>query len=498
MPAAVIESVIDRFKAPSMSGEKAEQFAEALQDLSVEYEARKAAVVKNSEGRKQAAQDAYEEALATSDTMQVLDSLAKDINTDKLRAVRRARAEKELTAALANDDDMGAELAHVDEWVMAELPGLLVDFGFKEAGKDRDLAPAKTSKVSAVDNDAEVRAAVASSRKDSMGDTLLMATDPDVSVRLQVARHLKAKEITNKEGEVLSREWPYEMFRLSMDADASVRAEVATLKHLPEKVVLTLMEDPEAEVRAALAAGASATGETYRILAKDRDASVRRIVARRTSNSAVLQLLAGDSDPSVRLKVADNPWTTSDIALNVLVHDDDVKVRQALAAGTKNSSVVEALVKDKDFRVRKALVGNKETSSFALHSLLGTSDKDFDTSVRMAIRKRRRRQMWSALRAAFTGVLILLTGSLIDRFSESHVGESRPEGEQYAHLEPWRAEYLTAMEEDFMSSVESLLDIAANVVNVAGWATLIVAGTAGFLMLNRWWVQSIRFREIEQ
>ncbi|MGW9550628.1 hypothetical protein ACWG8W_06185 [Citricoccus zhacaiensis] len=549
MPAAVIESVIDRFKAPSMSGEKAEQFAEALQDLSVEYEARKAAVVKNSEDRKQAAQDAYEEALATSDTMQVLDSLAKDINTDKLRAVRRARAEKELAAALANDDDMGAELAQIDEWVMAEIPSLLVDFGFKEAGKkankdsgegnqapaetplnltrERRLELAHTGKGSVLlrlvaDEDAEVRAAVASNPRFRprfrMNKALALAFDPSPLVRIEVAKRIEGVEVYDIDKNVSRYEWPREMFKLAKDEDADVRAQIARHRNLPDEVVEAMVRDSSAKVRAALMRGEFRSKKIVRseritrelfmdkdtsvreavaywtdnervtlALSKDKEPTVRAAVAKGSSYQEILRTLASDTDMSVRINVAMNKSISEGIALKVLAKDPEKKVRVNLASASTSPTVMAALTKDPDFRVRKALLSNLNVSGHVLHLLLGTGNEEFDGTVLEAIKKHRKQTAKTYLPRLARGLFLVLVAVGLQWFATS-IGVAPA----------WEMKVTTTTDE-FLSSVVATFTVMMSwVAIVLGGLGIALCGIEGTVQAIRWSVQDVKFRKLKK
>ncbi|GAA4767885.1 hypothetical protein [Citricoccus nitrophenolicus] len=124
-----VADIISHYKTKSLTAQDSEAFVDALEELEADYESRKAKVLKRHKEREQAAHDAYEKAMSATHAMGILDKMSKDVNTEKLRAARQVRAEKERDDALADLDGLGADLAKVDVWFDRALNKVLVESG---------------------------------------------------------------------------------------------------------------------------------------------------------------------------------------------------------------------------------------------------------------------------------------------------------------------------------------------------------------------------------
>jgi len=153
-----------------------------------------------------------------------------------------------------------------------------------------------------------------------------LATNPEPSVRTDVARHPLCPEATM---DFLGRDWWWEVraavashprcpvdcaHRLALDETTWVRRALAENPDIQLAVLAVLARDSDFGVRDAVAEHPRCPGELLAVLGGDATWEIRRSVAkRRDAPPAVLAQLAGDPEHWVRFFVACNPATPADI-----------------------------------------------------------------------------------------------------------------------------------------------------------------------------------------
>lgn len=149
-------------------------------------------------------------------------------------------------------------------------------------------------------------------------DALLtqLSEDEEAHVRASVASHPRCPVATLRQ--------------LATDAAEDVPREVATHQHCPAEVLDQLAQQGNRFALARQAANAACAGEDLARFARSEDGFVRRAVAGNPAASAdLLAMLADDPDDWVRREVAGNPQTSA-ATLAMLANDPDLWVRRAV------------------------------------------------------------------------------------------------------------------------------------------------------------------------
>jgi hypothetical protein len=260
----------------------------------------------------------------------------------------------------------------------------------------------------ATDESPEVRLAVIANPATPSSVHETLATDPDASVRLALARAQFQLDqlVSDPSPEVraavaqapsLSED---AMKQLSQDSDPTVKKLLLSRGDLSRGALLALARDGDSQICAGLPiavmeqvaeeAEANDVWASDMLLAASRcpDDTMRRYAAREATGSAASLLLdlAADASESVRVAVAGNAASTWE-SLSPLSSDKSPTVRAAVA-GNDNATPesLSQLVSDPDSQVRLAVLRNPNTPEGTLDLL--ASDDDY--GVRLALAKNMR------------------------------------------------------------------------------------------------------------
>jgi len=263
-----------------------------------------------------------------------LDAAAKDpvkFNS-MLRGLGAEQAGDQANAILSKDRDVSPEVAAVAanhkydsvRVVAAAKEGLPAELNIKLAGDPdvrvrsaiavrKDLPKDLIVKL-AEDPSARVRAAIAMRQDIPLDLVVKLAGDSDEHVRSQIAyfrKDLPPDLIVKLVGDpsarvranITSRVTPELYFKFAEDPDDEVRSAIATVKDLPKDLIVKLAGDPSARVRAAIAVRQDIPLDLVVKLAGDPAVGVRRQISYRKKGTLPTDLivkLAGDSDDYVR------------------------------------------------------------------------------------------------------------------------------------------------------------------------------------------------------
>ncbi len=181
--------------------------------------------------------------------------------------------------------------------------------------------PPATVRRLAADADGYVRAGAVdnSSRLHTSKELTALARDPDVRVRLEIAK--------------LGQHWSPRLHdHLVTDAEEIVRVQIADHGELPVAVVLTLARDSSDEVRRTVARRNRLSKAVLEVLISDPNPEVRRSLAHNKEDDVpvwVLERLAGDADKDVRWQASYNGRTPEATLRQLEETDPDEGVRSS-------------------------------------------------------------------------------------------------------------------------------------------------------------------------
>lgn len=338
----------------------------------------------------------------------LLEKLAGDAMDDIRRAVYRNPncPERVLTQRInigKDQDDFDLDLLHL-ACIHPHAPQDLLAAQFERLQlnvEHRRLLAGRTGHESLhakllLDQDLEVRRALAKSRHVNDETQRLLAKDADVDVRLALIQNGNLLEELQA---VLAR-----------DPDAEVRGALARLDELVESVQLLLSNDADVDVRLALASREGraslpdsvqlellASGLEVRLklakndnlgapaqllLAQDHHADVRKTLARHSAlTTAATQCLVKDEE-GVKTVLAGNASLNSALLQRELAQSGVVEIRQALAGNSGlGIEVIALLARDPAAPVRATLARNRNLDADAVETLLLDQDEDVRKAV---------------------------------------------------------------------------------------------------------------------
>ncbi len=171
---------------------------------------------------------------------------------------------------------------------------------------------------------------------------------------------------------------------LAKDKDRSIRFCVAKNPNTPINILKILAKDKDSQVRYYVAKNPNTPVSILEKLAKDNFPNVRTGVAQNPNIPVnILEMFAKDKDKSIRKSIAKNPNTPVNI-LKILVKDNVSDVRAGVAQNPNIPvNILEMLAKDKDDGVRIIIAHNSSTPLNILKKLA----KDNVSYVRSGVAK---------------------------------------------------------------------------------------------------------------
>jgi Leucine rich repeat variant len=270
----------------------------------------------------------------------------------------------------------------------ADLPADLVEsFIASEAWRERELIAASPSlsesqiRRLAVDNDSDVRAALAGNPLTSAVVTTLLASDREEKVRRRAETTAVLTPALFDElcsfgaaGQLLVAAHPdcpvVRLAELARTEDWRVREACAQNLRSAPAILELLSHDADVDVRRAVARNPNTPEPTRERLATDSSWTLRAAVAATTTNPSIIDLLMGDPEPTVRAALLRNPIVPP-FLIAALAHSSDVEIARELAQrdAIDPSSLLELARLDDD-GVRSALAVRADRPDGLLARLL--------------------------------------------------------------------------------------------------------------------------------
>ncbi|MEE1920681.1 AAA family ATPase [Pseudomonas sp. 148P] len=250
-----------------------------------------------------------------------------------------------------------------------------IDVRVELAERTRDAELPETVQLTLVKDCLEVRLALAGNENLGAAAQLLLAQDPHLEVRKQLAAHpalasatlqCLLKDVEEVQVELAgNRQLGSALVQMSLSHSQSeeVRKALAGNRQLNVEVQARLLLDTSAGVREALAGNETISLQTSEVLMRDAEGDVReRLVRwRQEVPESVQRHLAGDLNPGVRRYLAWSGELPEDVQLQLA--DDLPEVQKQLAG---NASILPAtqqqLLLLGDAETREALAGNEALS----------------------------------------------------------------------------------------------------------------------------------------
>ncbi len=214
--------------------------------------------------------------------------------------------------------------------------------------------------IMALDQEASVRAALATDHRLSAELFAQLARDPEVAVRSAVARNVKTPE--------------HLLSELAHDPEVAVRSAVASNPRLPEEAQDMLLADPNEAVHVALGGNARLRGEAAEVLVRASSPRVRAALAAnpRLPLSLLTPLLRAE-EPEVRAGLARHPQLPPAL-LAQLARQGDLRTRLAVAAHSRTPvETLRHLAEENHPAIWRSLLNNPNTPLSVLELALPIS-----------------------------------------------------------------------------------------------------------------------------